>query len=247
MLHADRHQWSIVGALQYLTMTRHDLPFTVQQACLHMHAPTTTHEGMVKRILRHVRGIAQLGLQLHRSSTLDLAAYSNADCARCPDTWRSTSAFSSATHWFLGPVSTKQQCQDQAWKLNTAELLTQCLSALDCNLLGELSSAPAKATVVFCDNISACYMSTNPVHHCRTKHIELDVHFVREKVAIGECRVLHVPTSQQFADVMTKGLPSPSYNEFRNSLCVSRPSDAHPAGVLAMYMYPRSVTLLLCS
>jgi hypothetical protein len=75
-------------------------------------------------------------------------------------------------------------------------------------LLGELGCLVRKATVVFCDNISAVYMSSNPVHHKRTKHIELDIHFVRERVQAGELRVLHVPTGQQYADVMTKGLPT---------------------------------------
>jgi hypothetical protein len=51
-----------------------------------------------------------------------------------------------------------------------------------------------KATIVYCDNVSASYLAANPVNHCRTKHVELDVHFVREKVALGQLRVLHVPT-----------------------------------------------------
>ena len=62
--------------------------------------------------------------------------------------------------------------------------------------------------VVYCDNVSAVYLSANPVHHRRTKHIELDIHFVREQVALGRIRVLHDLTAQQFADVMTKGLPT---------------------------------------
>jgi len=43
----------------------------------------------------------------------------------------------------------------------------------------------SSATIVYCDNVSAVYMTTNPVHHNRTKHIEIDIHFVREKVALG--------------------------------------------------------------
>jgi hypothetical protein len=50
-------------------------------------------------------------------------------------------------------------------------------------------------------------MTANPVRHHRTKHIEIDIHFVREKVALGQVRVLHVPSSHQLADIMTKGLP----------------------------------------
>lgn len=75
-------------------------------------------------------------------------------------------------------------------------------------LLGELGCPQGNAAVVFCDIVSACYLSKNPVHHRRTKHIKLDVHFVYDKVALGHCRFLHVPTTQQFADVMTKGLPT---------------------------------------
>ena len=57
-------------------------------------------------------------------------------------------------------------------------------------------------------------MASNSVHHRWTKHIELDIHFVREKVAIGEVRILHVPTGEQFADIMTKGLPTLVFQEF---------------------------------
>ena len=89
-----------------------------------------------------------------------------------------------------------------------------------CQLLGELHCGIKKATVVFCDNVSAVYMSSNPVHHKRTKHIELDIHFVRERVQLGELRVLHVPTGEQFTDVMTKGLPTASFESFRSNLCV---------------------------
>ena len=98
-------------------------------------------------------------------------------------------------------------------------------------LLHELSCPVEKATVVYCDNVSAVYLSANPVHHRRTKHIELDIHFVRDQVALGHVRVLHVPTSQQFADIMTKGLPTTSFEEFRFSLCVSNGVASTAGGV----------------
>ncbi|XP_066323819.1 uncharacterized mitochondrial protein AtMg00810-like [Miscanthus floridulus] len=81
---------SIVGALQYLTLTRPDLAYAVNQACLFMHAPREVHWGIVKRILRYLRGTLDNGLRISASPTTHLTAYSDADWAGCPDTRRST-------------------------------------------------------------------------------------------------------------------------------------------------------------
>jgi hypothetical protein len=85
-------------------------------------------------------------------------------------------------------------------------------------LLHELQTPPSRCTLVYCDNISVVYLSTNPVQHQRTKHVEIDLHFVRENVAIGQVCVLHVPTTSQFTDIFMKGLPSSVFNEFWSSL-----------------------------
>lgn len=86
-----------------------------------------------------------------------------------------------------------------------------------------------RATIVYCDNISAVYMSHNPVQHQRTKHVEMDIHFVREIVALGDIRVLHVPSAYQYAEIFTKGLPGPLFTDFRSSLSC-RPSPTAIAG-----------------
>jgi hypothetical protein len=72
--------------------------------------------------------------------------------------------------------------------------------------------------VVYCNNVSAVYLSINPVQHQRTKQVEIDLHFVRERVAVEDVCVLHVPTTSQFADIFTKGLPSSVLSEFRSNL-----------------------------
>jgi hypothetical protein len=89
-------------------------------------------------------------------------------------------------------------------------------------LLLELHTPLRQATLVYCNNISTVYMSIDPVKHQRTKHIEIDLHFVRERVALGDTKVLHVPTTSQFADIFTKGLPASVFNELRSSLNVSK-------------------------
>jgi hypothetical protein len=74
-------------------------------------------------------------------------------------------------------------------------------------------------TIVYGDNVGAVYMTTNLVHHHCTKHIEIDIHFVGVKVALGQVRVLHVPSAHQFADIMTKGLRVQLFSDFwSNSL-----------------------------
>ena len=84
---------SLAGALQYLTFTRPDLTYAVQQVCLHMHDPRESHLAALKRLLRYVRGTVDLGLVLHRSSSAELVVYTDADWAGCPDTHRSTSGY----------------------------------------------------------------------------------------------------------------------------------------------------------
>ena len=91
-----------------------------------------------------------------------------------------------------------------------------------------------KVTLVYCDIVSAVYLSANPVHHRRTKHVELDILFARERVALGQFRVLHIPTRQQLADIMTKGLPSDVFSEFRSSLCVAG-DDVTTTGGVRLY------------
>ncbi|KAF8651260.1 hypothetical protein HU200_063510 [Digitaria exilis] len=221
---------NIVGALQYLTLTRPDLTYAVQQACLHMHDPKDVHWTLVKRILRYVRGTTTKGLQLRRSTSPTLVAYSDADWAGCSGTRRSTSGFcvffgDSLVSWSSKRQQIVSRSSVEAEYRGVANAVAECCWLR--HLLGELHVKIDKATLLYCDNVSAVYLTENPVHHGRTKHIELDVHFVREKVAIGEIRVRHVPTRQQIADIMTKGLPRVLFEDFRSSLCID---DAPTAG-----------------
>jgi histone deacetylase 1/2 len=82
--HDDSTQYrSIVGALQYLTLTRPDLPFSVNKVCQYLHAPTTSHWTTAKRILRYVNDTSQLGITLKRSPSTLLSVFSDADWAGC--------------------------------------------------------------------------------------------------------------------------------------------------------------------
>lgn len=84
---------SLAGTLQYLTFTRPDIAYAVQQICLYMHDPREPHLPALKRILRYIRGTLHMGLVLRPSSSAELVVYSDVDWAGCPETRKSTSSF----------------------------------------------------------------------------------------------------------------------------------------------------------
>jgi len=197
-----------------------------------MHDPRETHLAALKRILRYVRGTLHLGLVLRPCQQEDLVVYSDADWAGCPDTRKSTSGYAvflgdNLISWSSKRQNTVSRSSAEAEYRAVANAVAEASWLRQ--LLSELHSPLRRATLVYCDNISAVYMTSNPVQHQRTKHIEIDLHFVRERVAVGDLRVLHVPTSSQYADIFTKGLPSSVFTEFRSSLNV-RSTDDQTAG-----------------
>ena len=87
------HYRSLAGALQYLTFTRPDISYDVQQVCLYMHDSRDAHMHDFKRIIRYLQGTLDHGLHLYPSSTSTLISYTDADWGGCPDTRRSTSGY----------------------------------------------------------------------------------------------------------------------------------------------------------
>ena len=88
------------------------------------------------------------------------------------------------------------------------------------NLMEEIGIPQAIPPELFCDNLSAVYLSATPAMHKRSKHFEVDFHFVREKVALGKLIVHHIPSVQMLADIFTKSLATRSFQELRFKLGV---------------------------
>ncbi|XP_019105490.2 uncharacterized mitochondrial protein AtMg00810-like [Beta vulgaris subsp. vulgaris] len=226
-LYADPSYYrSLAGALQYLTFTRPDISYAVQQVCLYMHDPREAHMHALKRIVRYIQGTLDHGLHLYSSPATTLLSYTDADWGGCPNTRRSTSGYciflgDNLVSWSAKRQPTLSRSSAEAEYCGVANVVSE--SCWLRNLLLELHCPILKATLVYCDNVSAIYLSGNPVHHQRTKHIEMGIHFVREKVARGQVRVLHVPSRYQIADIFTKGLPLVLFEDFRNSLSVCKP------------------------
>ncbi|KAJ9535471.1 hypothetical protein OSB04_un001402 [Centaurea solstitialis] len=212
----------------YLTFTRPDIAYAVQQVCLFMHDPRLPHLNALKHILRYLKGTLSHGLHIKASVVDRLVAYSDADWAGCPNTRWSTSEFCVYLGDNLVSWSSKRQhvvsrSSAEAKYRGIANVVAE--AAWLRNLLLELSCPLSRATVVFCDNVSAMYLASNLVQHQRTKHVEIDLHFVRERVAISHVRVLHVPSAYQYADIFTNGLPSSLFLDFRDSLNIRVPPD----------------------
>jgi len=175
-------------------------------------------------LLRYLRSTVDYGLVLHRSLSTELVVYTDADWAGCPNTRQSTSGYAVFLGGNLVSWSSKRQ-QVVSRSSAEAEYCAVANGVAEASrlrqLLAKLHSPLSRSTLVYCDNVSAVYLSTNLVQHQRTKHVEIDLHFVRDRIVIGDVRVLHVPTTSQFADIFTKGLPSSTFAEFRSSLNIT--------------------------
>ncbi|GJZ84773.1 ribonuclease H-like domain-containing protein [Tanacetum coccineum] len=169
----------------------------VQQICLHMHDPREPHLAALKCILRYVRGTLDFGLHLYASATTSLVGYTNVDWAGFPSTRMSTSGYyvflgDNLLSWLSKWQHTISRSSSEAKYMGVANVVAE--TAWIRNLLRELHSPLVTATLVYCDNVSVVYMSADPVQHQRTKHIEIDIHFVRDMVTAGHVRILHVPS-----------------------------------------------------
>ncbi|GJS40319.1 ribonuclease H-like domain-containing protein [Tanacetum coccineum] len=200
---------SLAGALQCLTFIRPDITYSFQKVCLFMYDPCEPHFATLKTILRYVRGTLNYGLQLHASPTTQLTVYSNADREGCSATLRSTSGYcvflgDNHLSWSSKRQYTISRSIAEAEYCGIANVVAE--TAWLRNLLLELHSPLQLATLIYCDNVSAVYLSSNPLQHRRTKHIEIDIHFVQDKVATSHVRVLHVLLRYQYVDIFTNTL-----------------------------------------
>ncbi|XP_031105201.1 uncharacterized protein LOC116010077 [Ipomoea triloba] len=215
---------SIAGALQYLTVTRPDLSFAVNLLCQHMHAPTTAHWEQLKRVLRYVKGTLSMGLCLRQSSSSDLHAFSYSDWAGCPTDRRSTSGYAvflgtNLVSWVCRKQKTVARSSTEAEYKALADVCAEVIWIL--SLLREIGVSPLPVPKLWCDNLGATYMCANPIFHARTKHIEIDYHFVRDRVAAGDIQVNFIPTKDQVADIFTKPLAEPRFSFLRDKLQVT--------------------------
>lgn len=215
---------SMVGALQYLTLTRPDLSFVVNKVCQFLHAPTTTHWSAVKRILRYVQGTCGLGLKIRKSKSMMVSSFSDADWAGCVDDRRSIGGFAvflgdNLISWCARKQATVSRSSTEAEYKALANATVEMMWVQ--KLLTELKVPHPPAARLWCDNLGAKYLSANPIFHARTKHIEIDFHFVRERVAQKLLDIRFINTGDQLADGFMKPITAAKLRQFRFNLNLS--------------------------
>ena len=173
--------------------------------------------------MRYVKGTIHHGLQLHRTSSHELLAYSDADWAGCPDTQRSTSGYlilfgANLVSWCSKKQSTVSRSSVEAEYRSLAIITAEVASIVQ--LLRDLRLPLPSSPNILCNNKSALFMAVNPVSQSQSKHIAIDYHFVRELIANGSLKVAFTSSHLQLAYSFTNGVSKPQFLFFCNKLHV---------------------------
>ncbi|RVX10604.1 Retrovirus-related Pol polyprotein from transposon RE2 [Vitis vinifera] len=199
----------LVGKLNYLTITRPDISFPVSVVSQFLQSPCDSHWDAVIRILRYIKSTPGQGVLYQNRGHTQVVGYTDADWAGSPTDRRSTSGYCV----FIGGnlISWKSKKQDVVAR-SSAEAEYRAMALATCeliwlrHLLQELRFGKDEQMKLICDNQAALHIASNPVFHERTKHIEVDCHFIREKIASGCIATSFVNSNDQLADIFTKSL-----------------------------------------
>ena len=211
-----------VGHLMYaMTQTRFDLAFAVGKLSQYCHDPSMRHRVALDRVLRYLNWTTKLGIIFNRSEesyTPNPFGYADAAYANNLDNRKSTHGMvllltGSACIW----TSTKQRTVSTS--TTEAEYIAQCQASKQLvwagrwlQQLGFRESGPIE---LLCDNQGAIALIKNPENHSRTKHIDVQYHYVREVVEDGLVQISYVPTTEMAADILTKPLTKVAFERCR--------------------------------
>lgn len=211
----------LVGKLIYLSYTRPDIAFAVSCVSQFMHSPSELHLQAVYRILKYLKGTPGLGLFFRKTTYRGINLFTDADWAGSVEDRRSTSGYCS---FVWGNLVTWRSKKQSVVARSSAEAELRSLALGICEglwlnlLLEELGLKIEVSVSTYCDNKAAISMSQNPVHHDRVKHVEIDRHFIKEKVDNGILKVQYISTTEQTADILTKPLFKPIFEKFIGKL-----------------------------
>lgn len=218
----DKEQYQkLVGKLIYLAHTRPDITFAVGVVSQFMHSPGQKHHEAVVRILRYLKGTPGKGLFFANNGHFQVDIYTDADWAGDITDRRSTSGYCTFVCGNLVTWRSKKQnvvARSSAEAEYRAVALGICEGLWMRQILEDLNIKLTSPIKLYCDNKSAIAIAHNPVLHDRTKHVEIDKHFIKEKIDKGQICMTYLPTAQQVADILTKSLPRRQFDELVSKL-----------------------------
>ncbi|RVW12206.1 Retrovirus-related Pol polyprotein from transposon TNT 1-94 [Vitis vinifera] len=210
----------LVGKLIYLSHTRPDIGFSVSVVSQFMNNPTEKHMTIVIRILRYLKMTPGKGLFFQRTTKKEIEIFSDADWAGSVTDRRSTSDYCS---FVWGNLVTWQSKKQSVVARSSAEVEFRAMAQGICEgiwlnrLLEELRVPLKHPMVLYCDNQAAISIAKNPVHHDRTKHVEIDRHFIKENIEEGVFKV-STHTNCQTVDILTKALARVNFEDLTEKL-----------------------------
>ncbi|RVX02276.1 Retrovirus-related Pol polyprotein from transposon RE1 [Vitis vinifera] len=199
----------LVGRLIYLAHTWTDITYSVSMISQFMHDPKKPHLQAAYRVLHYLKGNLGKGILFKKNNTLALEAYTDADYAGSLVDRRSTTGY--CTFLAGNPVTWRSKKQNVVAR-SSVELEFRFIAQGLCELLwlkiilNDLRIKWDGPLKLYCDKKSAINIAHNPIQHDRTKHIEIDRHFIKEKLEEGVVCMSYVPSEHQLADILTKGL-----------------------------------------
>jgi len=171
--------------------------------------PKQSHINAALRVVKYIKGQAGMGILLSSTDNKLLQVYCDSDWATCPHTRRSVTGFlvklgDSLISWKSKKQGTVSRSSAEAEYRSMANSVAEIVWIV--GLFKELGAEIKTPVIIHTDSKSAMQIAANPVYHERTKHIELDYHFIREKIHQGLIETRHLNTKDQMADLLTKGL-----------------------------------------
>ena len=217
-----------VGALMYLAIgTRPDIAYAVGKLAQYNSDPGRQHWQAVKHIFRYLKGTMDLKLT-YSAITSPIAShpfitYSDSDHASCLDTRRSVGGYAvkvgtGAVSWSSKKQSTVALSSTEAEYIATVAAGKEMLWMH--SLLKELHFEINDALPMFVDNRSALTVLMDPQHHGRMKHLDINIHWIRDVVKGGTIAPYHVPSDENTVDIFTKALPQLLMERHRRELGV---------------------------
>ncbi|CAL2264786.1 unnamed protein product [Prunus armeniaca] len=216
----ERYQ-RLVGRLIYLSHTRPDIAYAVSVVSQFMHSPSEDHMNAVLRILRYLKSAPGKGLMFSKHGHLNIDGYSDADWAGNVTYRKSTSGYFT---FVGGNLVTWRSKKQNVVALSSAEAEFRGMTKGICELLWlrklliELGYKPTSTMNLFCDNKAAIAIAQNPVQHDRTKHVEVDQHFIKQKLEAKVFQFPFVKSEDQLADILTNAISSKAFNNSLDQL-----------------------------